>query len=304
MVDHPAIPVSIADVLSSNGGRRFFCDGPPWWRQGNAKPSKSAKEARRERNLLVKALRRSGSAEASVVAGMLAACHLRRPCLSGACPLCMRAAQRIFVHACRNLFEHHNRDMESVNIISARRAIRYGRLHRHDLFRGIDTRLRRALSAAGVSAVGGFDVSANEDETNAFRRHWMPHAWILAPGRRMRRVAEDLRDWFPAATIVPRPMRMTSFDGAPRGFAYALKPDFDRRISLRPRWFADGSRSTFSTRKKSIWAAQRVELALALNRAGIDARLFLKGYQLVELRGEVEVVRTSPIRGTARLARR
>jgi hypothetical protein len=200
----------------------------------------------------------------------------------------------MFVHACRYLFEDHARDMEAINIVSARRAIPYGQLDRHDLFEGINRRTRRALSAVGVPAVGGFDVSANEHEANAFSRHWMPHAWLLAPGRRIRRAEEELRNWFPATDIVRRPMLMRSFDGASAGFAYALKPDFELRVSLVPRTLPNGSRSTFSTRKKPIWAAQRVELALALDRAGLNARLFLRGYQVVQLRGEVEIVRTSP----------
>jgi hypothetical protein len=197
--------------------------------------------------------------------------------------------QRLFVHATRNLFDHHHRDMAAINIISARRAIPYGWLHRHDVFEGIDWRLRSALSSVGVPAVGGFDISANEHQANAFRPHWMPHAWILAPGRRMRRVEKDLRAWFPATQTVPRPVRMTSFDGAPAGFAYALKPDFERRISL-------GCRFSFNTRKKPIWRAQRVELALALDRAGLAARLFLHGYELVIARGDVEIVRIASAR--------
>jgi hypothetical protein len=291
MIDRHGRAMTMRNVLRSDGGRRFFWDRPP--RRGNAGSSKSLEEAGHKRELLVKALRRSGSTAASSLADVLGVCSLRRPCLSGGCPLCMCAAQRMFVYACRNLFEHHKRHMVAVNIISARRAIPYGGLHRYDLFQGIETRLIRALSAAGTPAVGGFDLSANEHETNAFEPHWMPHAWILAPGRRMRRVAEDLREWFAVTDIVPRPMRMTSFDGAPVGFAYALKPDFYRRISLEPRWLLDDSRSTFSTRKKPIWGAQRVELALALDRAGLDARLFLMGYELVEIRGEVEIVQSS-----------
>ena len=86
---------------------------------------------------------------------------------------------------------------------------------------------------------------------------------------------------------------MAEFDGEARGFAYALKTDFSRRISLEPRRLADGSRSTFGTRKKRIGGPQRVELALALDRAGLGARLFLRGYELVTSRGDVEIVRLS-----------
>jgi hypothetical protein len=304
MVERRSVPVSMTEVLRSKVGRRFFDDEVPRARQVNAKPWKTAEVAWHESDLLVLALRRNGRGAALDLALRLESCLPRCPCLSAACPACGRALQRIFVHACRNLFEHHARDMEAINIVSARRAIPYGRLDRYDLFEGINRRLRRALSTVGVPAVGGFDVSANEHEANAFRPHWMPHAWILAPGRRIRRVEEELREWFPATDIVPRPMLMRSFDGAPGGFAYALKPDFERRVSLVPRTLPNGSRSTFSTRKKPIWAARRVELAIALDRAGLDARLFLKGYQVIQLRGEVEIVGSRPHARSMRPGRR
>jgi len=208
----------------------------------------------------------------------------------------MRAFQRMFVHATRNLYDDHNRDMWAINIVSAKRAIRYGRLHGHDLFLGIRKRLVEALEYLGLPALGGFDVSGNEHRAHAFGPHWMPHAWIIAPGRRARQVKADLGEWFPATETVPRPLHMKRFDGAPLGFAYALKPDFARRISLEPRTLEDGSRSTFSTRKKPIWGAERVELALALDRAGLAARLFLRGYELVASRGDVEIVRSSHAR--------
>ena len=85
----------------------------------------------------------------------------------------------------------------------------------------------------------------------------------------MRRGEARFAEWFPASRQIPRPLVIKAFDGKPQGREYALKPDFARRISLEPRTLEDGSRSTFSTRKKPIWGAERVELALALDRAGL-----------------------------------
>jgi len=77
-----------------------------------------------------------------------------------------------------------------------------------------------------------------------------------------------------------------------RGRAYALKPDFFERISLERRWRADGSRSPFSTRLKPIWGPRRVELALALHQAGLDARLYLRGFELIARNGCAEIIRS------------
>lgn len=112
----------------------------------------------------------------------------------------------------------------------------------------------------------------------------------------MRRGEAPFAEWFPASRQIPRPLVIKAFDGKPQGREYALKPDFARRISLEPRTLEDGSRSTFSTHKKPIWGAERVELALALDRAGLAARLFLRGYGLVASRGGVEIVRSSHAR--------
>jgi hypothetical protein len=304
MADERRTRTTIADVLQGELGERFFGDGTPRWREGrNRARPQTAAEAADERRLLVNALRRDGGGSALGLARRLQRCREDRRCLSGACPACRRALQRMVVHATRNLFEHHERDMVAANIVSAKRAIRYGRLELHALFDGIERRLRGALEAVGAPAIGGFDVSANEHEADAFAPHWMPHAWILADGRRMRRVKAALRRWFRATDIVPRPVRARQFDGARAGFAYALKRNFDRRVSLEPRWRSDGSRSTFSTHKGPIWDPQRVELALALDRAGLDARLFLHGYELVESRGDVEIVRLAPTRRPTKKAR-
>lgn len=291
MADSTATPTTIADILRGPLARAAYGDGKPTWPQGSSgKPCKTSAEAVRERRLLIKALLRNASPEALGLADRLKQCGPGQCCLSGDCPECGRAAQRIFVHATRKLFDHHGRNMLAANIISPRRAIPYGHLPRYDLFAGIRKRLDRALADVGVRAVGGFDVSANEHEANAFPAHFMPHTYIFVPTASMRRVEEAFRSWFRPSKTTPRPVQMKPFDGAKTGFAYALKADFQRRISRAPVVSDDGSSVTPRPRAKAIWGQQRVELALALDRAGLDARLFLRGYQLVASGTDIEIV--------------
>ena len=296
-----ATRTTIDDILSSQAGRRFFGDGPPNWRQGrNDQPAKTSALAVHERGLLAKALRRDGSAEALELAGRIDLCRRGRRCLSGACPACARAAQRVFVHACRNLFDGHGQEMVAVNVVCHWAGIDRGRLAEHeDIFEDTRGRLLDALADVAARAVGGFDISLNTHESDAFEPYWAPHVLIMAPARRLLRLGQDFRPWFPAGDDTPRPVRMSKFDGEARGFAYALKPDFSRRISLEPRLLADGSRSTFGTRGKPIGGASRVELALALDRAGLDARLFMRGYELVTSGGDVEIVPRTSSQGRA-----
>jgi hypothetical protein len=293
MTDKPNNLVTIERALLCEAGRRFFCDGPPQWREGPAgKPPKSAAEARRDRALLAKALRRDRSAEARALAEELEACRTARPCLSGACPSCGRALQRLFVHATRYLVDEREEHMLVVSVVCRRAGLEPKELADcDDVFELTRVRLHRALADVGVPAFGGLDISLNDHEEGRFAPYWSPHAQIFAPAAWMRRGEARFDEWFLSDDSTPRPLVIKEFDGRSRGRAYAVKPDFVRRTSLKPRMKEGGHRSTFSTRKKPIWGEQRVELALALDRAGLDAHLFLHGYELVLADGIVEIVR-------------
>ena len=134
------------EILSSQGR-------PPLWRrpadlaQGRTdQPAKTSELAVHERGLLVKALRRDGSAEAFELAGRIvlvkagpAMPQQRR------LPRHARATQRLFVRACRNVFDDHGQDMVTVNIICYWAGIDRGRLADHDdLFEETRGRLRDA----------------------------------------------------------------------------------------------------------------------------------------------------------------
>jgi hypothetical protein len=112
---------------------------------------------------------------------------------------------------------------------------------------------------------------------------------------RWRRDEARFRQWFLGDAQTPRPIFIQDFDGRRAGRAYAFKPNFSRRVTLLPRTRADGSGSTFGTRTKPIWGPERIELAVALDRVGLDARLFLRGYELVASRGDLEIVRVPPM---------
>ena len=254
MVENRAIPATIEDLLRSEYGRRFYSDGLPRWREGrNGNPSSTAEQAAHQRDLLVKALGRDRGAEAVALAGKLTTCSSRRRCLSGACPLCGRALQRLCVHATRNLFDGHGGEMLAVNLVCRKGSIELGDLIDDDVFKETRRRLRYALADVRAPAFGGFDISLNQHETEEFAPYWSPHAFILVPTRPLRRDEARFREWFLGDAQTPRPIFIQDFDGRRAGRAYALKPDFSRRVTLLPRRGADGSRSTFGTRNKQIW---------------------------------------------------
>jgi hypothetical protein len=286
---------TIAEILGSPLGARHLGDAYPRWPQGRGgKLSKTIEDAEHEADLLAKALRRDGSDEALDLAEVLDGCTPRRPCTSGACPICGTAAQRVFVDATRNVFRGPAGAWVAVNVVYGRAAVDCGALD-GGVFDKLRRRLDRALGDCGVHAFGAFDISANRHEHEEFEPHWAPHALIFAPASRMRASADHLRRWFPPDERVPRPVKIQEFDGSARGRAYTFKPDFFERISLERRQLVGGSRSTYSTRLKPIWGDRRVEVALALDGVGLDERLYLCGFDLVSRNGDVEIVRSSQV---------
>ena len=135
MARNRATSVTIEGLLRSGSGSRFYGDGAPRWREGRSgKPSTTAEQAAHRRNLLVKALRRDRGAKAMALAGKLTTCSSRHRCVSGACPICGRALQRMCVDATRNLFDDHGGEMLAVNVVMRRGWIELGDLIDDDIF--------------------------------------------------------------------------------------------------------------------------------------------------------------------------
>lgn len=298
--------VSPSRVLGGSVGRPFYGDGAPHWREGRGqgRPSGLAAEAEREVDLLVKSLRREGHREETPLLGgvqddllslavRIESCSGRRPCLSGACPCCRRALKRLFVYATRYIIYPGGPETLMVCAVWRRARIGLDELPGDDLFDPTRERLDRALERANTPVLGGLDVSLNEHEAGHFEAHWSPHAHLFAPSSAMRRGEAEFAKWFRRDDVTRQPLRIQTFDGRRVGRAYALKSDFMRRTSLEPTTRSDGRRSTYSTRGKPIWGVERAELALALDRAGLDARLYLRGYELVIDGGKVEIVRST-----------
>jgi hypothetical protein len=163
------------------------------------------------------------------------------------------------------------------------------------LFGRVSQYVREALIEAGVrQAIGGFDVSANEDASGGSAAHYRPHTWLLIPTRQIERCELVFRRHFPPSAAVHRPVVMRAFDGNRRGLAYALKGDFERRISLPRELRTDETVKRRNTRHRELLARQKLELALALDRIGLDARMLFLGLRLVDVDGEPRIRSIDP----------
>jgi hypothetical protein len=283
--------VPFSDILRVLLNEQYFSDGLPTWSEGRKqRGAETSDEAKRRSLLLIKALLRDEREAALPLAEKLERCSPSKPCQSGACPSCTRAAQRLLVDATGSAFAAHDEKMLAVSIAFGSAAIPESDLTKTALFTGIRRRVSQVFESAGVAAIGGFDVSLNEHADGDFAPHWLPHLWAIVPTAPMRQFERDFRQQFPRDRLVRRPVKILQFDGAPAGFAYALKSVFVRRITLPARELEDGVRSTFGTRSKVLYGSARVELALALDRAGLGERLFIRGHKLVADNGRVTCI--------------
>jgi hypothetical protein len=289
----------VENLLSSTAGRHWFGDGRPTWLEGpnDDQPSMSRQRAKEQQLKDIKILRRhcKRNRHGLRLADIIETCEEDHRCLSGACIECNRAVQRLFVESSESLFHKSAISVSAVSIVFRRAWIPQGRLiNQSDLFEPLSHRLRKALEAAGIrQAFGGFDVSANEHARGGFSTHYRPHAYIFIPTTQFKRAERRFRTFFPASSTVRRPVVAHDFDGRRKGLAYALKRDFQRRVTLPRQRLSNGSVKRRNTRDRPLRALQKVELGLALHRLGLGARLFLHGLQIVPACAKLRIVRSS-----------
>jgi hypothetical protein len=287
----------VEEIFRRADGERWFGDGPPLWTQGRKdRPAMTRRQACLQRRQLVKALRRHGKGNNAALrlAERIAACRPGRRCLSGACPECTRATQRLFVATSDRLITRSEISTIAVSVVFRGAGIAEGKLAQTgDPFSLVSQKLRAALRKAGVrQAIGGFDVSANEHADQRFASHYRPHAWIMVPASQFARGEKVFRGFFPPSKTIRRPVFAKSFDGDLRGLAYAIKTDFVRRISLPRQPLPDGSVTRRNTRDRPLLGRQRVEIAVARDRAGLGARIFLHGLGIVKTPDGARIVGT------------
>ncbi len=150
----------------------LFGDGPPWWTISKGKPwqrpSPSAGKATRQRDATVFKLRWHAnhvallagnptptSLAASALADKLDACDPpRNPCLSGACPICIRAQQRWFVTETLHVLQPRVRrgyQAQALSLVPEFGQIPVGSLSTFDIDKFLDS-VRDALKGSSTTS--------------------------------------------------------------------------------------------------------------------------------------------------------
>ncbi len=259
--------------------------------------------ADREAGLLVRRLRKQAGAELDRerrlllkrIARSIAACRPNRRCRNAACPRCNRARQAWFVDQARHALSaksgREKAGLATLSIIAGPR-LAHGSIIRHidEQVTRFATGLRRGITDAGIAwLIGGIDISANIDApgprskkkakgTEAVR--YQLHLWAVGAEQEVRRAMPSLRKAFPNNRSTPRAVHHVKFDGAANGYAYALKPNFDRRFGILKTDDAEGAKVRRNTRSKPLTVPMHAEIAVILNRLGVHRRIFLKGFEV------------------------
>jgi hypothetical protein len=268
----------VSYVLLGSSALQWYGDGAPTWKQGKKKKAaKTSRQAEMQRRKLIKVLRRHGKGIKSALqlADLLESCREDRRCLSAACPECSRAFQRWFVSVADSVVWAKG-DWWVVSVVWRDHRFEEGKLAADLLFQPLRHQLHFALTAAGIrQGIGGFDISMNEHVNSKFAPHWRPHAWVFVATKDPKGLKVCLKKEFPASKQVRRPVQVVPFDYSLTGLAYAMKTDFSRRVSLpRKNGLLMIRRNT---RNRPLRSMQKVELALALHRAGLVDRVFQLG---------------------------
>jgi hypothetical protein len=143
-------------------------------------------------------------------------------------------------------------------------------------------KIQNILTKAGITNyIGGIDFSANEDENGAFEPYYQIQSWILAPTNQVNSAERELRKLFPRSENIPRPVIIQKWDGDQAALGYALKSEFDRRVCIMCEDKSGLRNSYRDTRDRHLRVEQQIELLIALDRAGLHARLHLGGCRVV-----------------------
>lgn len=295
-----------------NGGmirlrERFYGDGPPHWTVGRKeKQCETADEAEHAWKIAIKRLKDQAKSTLDAdralkfeeIADAIKNCRPDQRCRHSACPLCLRALQRWFVWtaptALRIATRSSGERLVAISVIpNLRVKVGASVSHTNTQLTRVLTTLRKGLEQAGVQLLcGGIDLSVNEEPTTRSSSdikclRVQNHLWAIGPETDIRHAESTIREIFAQATQIPRPVKIDRFDGRLKGYAYALKTNFQRRIRLAPKLEYN---RRWNTRSKALTVEQTAEVMMLLEMIG-DRRLFLIGAELTKNRKNRTVIR-------------
>lgn len=260
----------------------------------------AANPYRRKREQLFRLLRtkHKENDKAQAVADKLEACVKGSRCLSGACPQCTHAGQKLYAKTAAAFVAKHEGSghLVCVSIVPADGVCKPKDLDPAYAARNV-RRWKERLGRAGVTwLVGALDYSLNEHDTGRYKPHWSEHLYGLTATTDIDRLKKELRKQFQVTEAIPRPVKVKPWDGDPDALAYMLKPNYWRRVATDDgeRFTKNGMRSCRATDKQRLRSKERVRLALYLDELGLHGRLVLRWVQFVNRGATASIEERAP----------
>lgn len=148
-------------------------------------------------------------------------------------------------------------------------------------------RLKCNLAVAGITqAVGAIDFSVNVHRDRAWLPYLQPHYWIFAPFDELEHGRAQLAAAYPRSQLVHCPVRVKEWNGNERAIRYALKSEFQCRVTLPAERLDDGTTlKRGNTRLRKLTVARHCALLILLNAMGEFHRFVIRGATLPLDRG-------------------
>jgi hypothetical protein len=152
-----------------------------------------------------------------------------------------------------------------------------GQLHTINIV-NLQRRLKYALDSVGVAvAVGGIDFSFNHDREGKYQPLWSAHFYLITSTTEKKKLGDRLRKIYLRSDIIPRPIKISSFENLARRRSYALKMNFQRRIGYDDIKNQIGKiRKCRNTSGDKLRAAERLELFIYLDKIGFAKRVIFR----------------------------
>ena len=224
------------------------------------------------------------------LARKLQRCKPGRRCLSGACPVCSQAAQELFVELGRQLVAQSTavakKPLQAVAITLVPSGLtskpgELGDLTVEQVHRRTTDRLAKAKVPM---AIGVLEVGLVEHADGRYPPAWAWHLHGVALTRNPAALARRLKVAFRKTDAVPRPVRVTPWDGNSRWLRYCYKIEprcrvgVDNQLRFRPR--LNKARKNRGTKSRTLSPKEYLELLSFHGQISLDSRILTKGAQL------------------------
>jgi hypothetical protein len=190
----------------------------------------SFKDVRTRRESLIRELLKNGTPKAVELAEKLLYCSLE-PCLSPACPCCMRQFRRWWFSAVTDFFKGLS-DIRFVTLAPTDEVLERDELREFDIDR-FSSRIRRRLDRLDVSvkAVGGIEMDFDDR-----LKVWRPHVHLIVAGVTRAKQLHKLN-----VKVSPKvdgekrrhPLRVDQVRNRSKQFSYLMKAIWKRKLSFR-----------------------------------------------------------------------